>query len=54
LFKSIKEDIDTALRLDPSARNHLEVLLTYPGLHAVWGYRIAHALWRVKLKLLMR
>jgi len=54
LFKSIKEDIDTALRLDPSARNHLEVLLTYPGIHAVWGYRIAHFLWRVKLKLLAR
>ena len=54
LFKSIKEDIDTALRLDPSARNHLEVILTYPGIHAVWGYRIAHALWKVKLKLLAR
>jgi serine O-acetyltransferase len=54
LFKSIKEDIDAALRLDPSARNHLEVFLTYPGLHAVWGYRIAHFLWKVKLKLLAR
>jgi len=54
LFKSIKEDIDTALRLDPSARNHLEVFLTYPGIHAVWGYRIAHFLWKVKLKLLAR
>ena len=54
MLKSIKADIDTALRLDPAARNRLEVLLTYPGLHAVWGYRIAHFLWQIKLKLLAR
>jgi serine O-acetyltransferase len=30
------------------------VLLSYPGVHAVWGYRIAHFLWRIKLKLLAR
>jgi serine O-acetyltransferase len=30
------------------------VLLTYPGVHAVWGYRIAHFLWRIKLKLIAR
>ena len=54
MIKSIVEDIDTALAKDPAARNRLEVLLTYPGLHAVWGYRIAHFLWRLKLKLLAR
>ena len=54
MLKSIKADIDTALRLDPAARNWLEVLLTYPGVHAVWGYRIAHFLWQIKLKLLAR
>jgi serine O-acetyltransferase len=30
------------------------VILTYPGVHAVWGYRIAHFLWRIKLKLFAR
>ena len=54
MIKGIVEDIDTALATDPAARNRLEVLLTYPGLHAVWGYRISHFLWRVKLKLIAR
>ena len=54
MIKRIVEDIDTALAKDPAARNRLEVLLTYPGLHAVWGYRISHFLWRVKLKLIAR
>ena len=54
MIKSIVEDIDTVLAKDPAARNRLEVLLTYPGLHAVWGYRIAHLLWQIKLKLLAR
>ncbi|MEY4313547.1 MAG: serine O-acetyltransferase [Actinobacteria bacterium] len=54
MFTHIKEDIDAALRQDPAARNRLEVLLTYPGLHAVWGYRIAHMLWNIKLKLIAR
>jgi serine O-acetyltransferase len=54
MIKGIVEDIDTALAKDPAARNRLEVVLTYPGLHAVWGYRISHFLWRVKLKLIAR
>jgi serine O-acetyltransferase len=54
LLRHIKEDIKAVLRQDPAARNSLEVVLTYPGLHAVWGYRIAHFLWQVKLKLAAR
>ena len=54
MFRHIKEDIQAVLRQDPAARNSLEVILTYPGLHAVWGYRIAHLLWNLKLKLLAR
>jgi serine O-acetyltransferase len=54
LLRRINEDIKAALRQDPAARNSLEVILTYPGLHAVWGYRIAHFLWQVKLKLAAR
>ena len=54
MFRRINEDIKAVLRQDPAARNSLEVVLTYPGLHAVWGYRIAHFLWQVKLKLVAR
>jgi serine O-acetyltransferase len=54
LLHRISEDLKAALRQDPAARNWFEVLLTYPGLHAVWGYRISHFLWRVKLKLIAR
>ena len=48
------EDLTAALRQDPAARNRLEIFLTYPGVHAVWGYRIAHFAWQIKLKLLAR
>jgi serine O-acetyltransferase len=54
LLHRITEDIKAALKHDPAARNWVEVLLTYPGLHAVWGYRIAHFLWNLKLKLIAR
>ena len=54
MLKQIIEDLDTALRRDPSARNRLEIALTFPGIHAVWGHRIAHFLWRRRLKLLAR
>ena len=54
MIKGIVEDIDTALAKDPAARNRLEVLLTYPGLHAVWGHRISHFLWSINLKLIAR
>lgn len=41
----IIEDVRTALAKDPAAKSALEVLLLYPGLHAVWLYRVAHTLW---------
>jgi serine O-acetyltransferase len=50
----MKEDLDNALVKDPAARNRIEVFLTYPGLHALWGYRIANFLWLIKLKLAAR
>jgi len=49
LIKMITEDIRCALNRDPAARNWLEVLLIYSGLHAIWFYRIAHWLWSHKL-----
>jgi serine O-acetyltransferase len=54
MIKGIFEDIDTALAKDPAARNRLEVALTYPGLHALWGHRISQFLWRINLKLIAR
>ena len=50
----IREDLKTALEKDPAARNRLEIFLTYPGVHAVWNYRIAHWLWRHRIKLIAR
>ncbi|RRD46639.1 serine O-acetyltransferase [Tessaracoccus sp. OH4464_COT-324] len=44
-WRLIREDLDTAMRDDPAARNRLEVALLYPGMHAVWAYRLAHKLW---------
>lgn len=54
MIKRILEDIDTAKAKDPAARNRLEVALTYPGVHALWGHRISHFLWRINLKLIAR
>jgi serine O-acetyltransferase len=54
LFISIKNDIQSVFERDPAARTPLEVVLTYPGLHALWGYRLAHWLWTHDFKLLGR
>jgi len=54
MFKRIAEDIRTVFKEDPAARNIIEVLLCYPGLHAIWMHRIANFFWRYKLKLLAR
>ena len=54
MFKLIKEDIEVAIEKDPAARNFWEVLLLYPGVHALIGYRLAHVLWRYEFKFLAR
>jgi serine O-acetyltransferase len=43
------EDIKTVFRRDPAARSFFEVMLLYPGLHAIWAQRIAHFFWRHRL-----
>ena len=45
MFDTLKEDIKTVFLKDPAARNSLEVIFCYPGLHALWSHRIAHWLW---------
>ncbi len=54
MFKRIAEDIRTAFREDPAARTVMEVVLCYPGLHAIWMHRIAHFFWRHGCKDLAR
>ncbi|MBQ3066440.1 MAG: hypothetical protein IJD18_00270, partial [Clostridia bacterium] len=46
-FQSIKQR-------DPSARNFLEILLLYPGVHALVWYRVAHFFFNIKLKFVAR
>ncbi len=53
-FRMVHEDIQSVFDRDPAARSTLEILLSYPGLHAIWGYRIMHWLWRRGLKLFAR
>lgn len=54
MFGRIKEDINTVFKKDPAARSVIEVLLCYPGLHAIWLHRIAHWFYKKKLYLIAR
>ena len=54
MFSRIKEDINSVFDRDPAARTSLEVLLNYPGLHAIWIHRLSHKLWCANWKLLAR
>ncbi len=54
VFKRLKEDIDCVFERDPAARTRLEVLLAYPGVHALLLHRVSHWLWKRNLKLLAR
>jgi serine O-acetyltransferase len=40
------EDIRAVMRSDPAATSPVEVVLTYPGLHALWSHRLAHRLYK--------
>jgi len=48
------DDIRAVYTRDPAARNFLEILLCYPGIHAIWLHRIAHLLWLWKIPVLPR
>ncbi|WP_343682840.1 serine O-acetyltransferase [Acinetobacter baylyi] len=50
MFKQLKEDIQAVFARDPAARNTLEVLTTYPGIHALIMHRMAHELWNKDFK----
>ncbi|MEW6573389.1 MAG: serine O-acetyltransferase EpsC [Bacillota bacterium] len=49
MFKRLKEEIRVYMERDPAAKNALEILLCYPGIHAVWFHRVAHRLYKRRL-----
>ena len=54
MFNAMKEDIEVVMERDPAAKSRLEVVLCYPGLHAIWLHRIAHKLYKKGWVLLPR
>ncbi len=54
MLDAFRRDIRAVFDRDPAARSLPEVLLCYPGLHAVWFHRLAHWCWNCHLKLLGR
>src|SRR5271156_6353521 len=53
-FRSAREDVASVFESDPAARSYFEVLLLYPGLHAVWAHHLSHWLWRHHMTFLAR
>jgi serine O-acetyltransferase len=51
MFSAMRRDLVAVRDRDPAARNALEVLLCYPGMHAVWGHRVSRWLWDHNLEL---
>src|SRR5215471_14940812 len=54
IFKHLVDDIDSMMARDPAARSRIEVVLAYPGFQALLFYRLSHALWRRRWRLLGR
>ena len=54
MFHSIRDQIISMKKRDPAARSFLEIILCYPGLHALFFHRVAHVLWNYKLYLIAR
>ena len=53
-MNKFREDIQAGLAKDPSVLSGVELFFTSPGLHAVWGHRVAHRLWKLKRRILAR
>jgi serine O-acetyltransferase len=54
MFRSIREQVETIFREDPAAKSVLEIVLCYPGFHAVLLHRLAHKLYTAGVPLLPR
>lgn len=48
------ENIKIIKKFDPAAKSYLEIILCYPGLHALWLHKLAHLLYRLKLPIIPR
>jgi serine O-acetyltransferase len=51
---TLLEDVRAARQRDPAAKSGAEVVLTYPGMHAIWAYRLHHRLWLAGHRLVAR
>lgn len=54
MFGAIREHVSAIMKADPAAKSWVEVLLCYPGLHAILAHRVAHRLYRWDIPLLPR
>lgn len=54
MFNRLKDDIKSVFSRDPAARSFLEVLICYPGIHALIAHRVASRLWNANWKMLAR
>ncbi|MEO7599742.1 MAG: serine O-acetyltransferase [Opitutus sp.] len=54
MFRSFREQIDVIFREDPAATSILEVLICYPGLHAILLHRLAHGLFQIRMRFIAR
>lgn len=54
MLSALRLYLESIYRRDPAARSALDVLTTYPGVHALVLHRLAHGLWRLRLKWLAR
>jgi serine O-acetyltransferase len=54
MFRTLREDIKTVFAKDPAAKSVLEVILCYPGVHAIWLHRIAHWFYKNKMYTIAR
>jgi serine O-acetyltransferase len=54
MLNTLRQDIKAVFERDPAARTALEILLFYPGLHALWLHRLAHFFWSKRLFLIGR
>lgn len=54
MFRSIREQVDTIFREDPAAKSVLEIVLCYPGFHAILLHRLSHRLYNAGVPLLPR
>jgi serine O-acetyltransferase len=54
MFRTIREQIETIFHEDPAAKSVIEILLCYPGFHAILLHRLAHRLYCARVPLLPR